>query len=152
MTSKQFIEECNKTPILAQYRKKHGSFTIHDLEESGFVKESYEIKDILAFRDILELIQPPEKPDDLEIVLNTGRAGRDLFHQRLIRTIKNQEIIKECRLRLHMPHPNRGFRIEKERDIPSLVESFTNTEFDFSPEFEKWFFDGRQASEVGFDE
>jgi len=152
MTGEQFIEECNKTPILAQYRKTHGPLTVHSLEDNGFIKESYEIKDILAFRDVLELFQPPQEPNDLGIVLNAGRAGKDLAHQRLIRTAKNQEIIEKCRLQLRMPHTNRGFRIEKERNIPSLVESFTNMEFDFSPEFERWFFDGRKASEIGFDE
>jgi hypothetical protein len=151
---KEFIKQCNISPLLIDYRKRSGDISHRDLENIGFVKEDYNPIDIFTLKESMSGFQSPEEPKMLKKVRESKRSAKDLRHEWLIKNLDNQRIIMDARKFLEMKFENRGFLMNKvaqeKEPIFELYENYTNLNFDFSPEFESWFF--RNSKDRSFDE
>jgi hypothetical protein len=142
----EFITQCNLTPILKKYREKFGGITRANLKEVNFIKDTYNLVDLNTLNRIFCDFRPPEESEILTKVYKAKRNAKDLRHLWLIKSLHNQKFIIQIRKELGMLFENRGFSIKekvlkaKSKSGLGLLESYTNTNFSFSPEFEEWFF------------
>ena len=144
MTIEYFLSECNKTPLLKKYRENDKIFTKTLLKKIGFLKNNYEINDLVKLNELLFGFKLPETPEALKKIYEIKRETKDLRHEWLIKKFDNQKFIMQIRKEIEMPFDNRGFAIENKKIKTKLgldlSETFSNTDFSFSSEFENWFF------------
>ena len=142
----EFIQQCNLTPLLKDYRKKCGDIAQANLKKVNFIKDIYVPNDLNILKEIFCDFQSPEEPKMLEKVYKEKRNAKDLRHKWLIKSFHNKKFIMQTRKEIGMLFENRGFLIKKSASkIKSesgigLFESYNNMNFDFSLEFEDWFF------------
>ena len=53
MNIDQFIQNCNTTPILKEYRKQYGEISLKTLKDYGLIKPEYDTRDLITASEIL---------------------------------------------------------------------------------------------------
>lgn len=131
MDQKQFLIECNKSPLLREYRPVH----LKTLKEVGFSRKNYRLDDLRALELLLFFLPPAVVPlQSVKLV----RQGKDFIHAELLKKFDNKKLVRETRHSLKMPHANKGFQVIN-RD--GALPGFTNVDFaTIEPAYQKWFF------------
>ncbi len=140
MNGREFLVECNRSPLL----KKYTPITIELLKDLGFWRENYNLNDLSHLEHILFFIPPTVIKNSELFYTKQKRSRKDLYHAERIRLHDNQVFIKKLRRELHMPFDYKGFKVLK-RLIP-YKKSFTNVNFEnLDSDFKKWFFSWTQG-------
>jgi hypothetical protein len=136
MNLKQFLAECNKTPLL----KKYQPITNSILKEVNFIKKEYVLDDLCELENRLFFITPTMIENKEPAYLRHKRTHKDLSHADLIKLHDNKVFIKKLRQELDMPYDNKGFIVLKRNSIPYL-RSYTGFNFEnIHPDYKKWYF------------
>lgn len=142
MTPEQFIDQCNKTPLLKNYRLRKGSiFSIDNLKDADFLKVDYTLEDLKIFTQRLTESKEPEVPKEIFDIVIKKRRYKDLAHYKLIQLVSNKQLIEKIRRDIGFPVDKvaSGFKVQRHK-VDVLHSTLSNTDFSFSPAFKEWFF------------
>ena len=134
MDIKRFIEECNISPLLKQYRP----ITKKTLKEAHFLRLDYCVNDLNDLERSLFFIPPIVIRNTSTSYKKANREQKDMVHLKLLDSIDNQRLLKKIRSDLRISPTNSGFMVPNRTDINKIYTNlFPQT---ISPEYKKWFF------------